>query len=111
MYHVSVKPGDVANRIVTAGDPARILRFAGLLDPVPKPFKLASARGYLTITGRYKGVPVTLMAIGMGTLLFGCARVEERRLMGWSSGFPMMDLMVREVRAVVEGDLAIIRLD
>ena len=66
VYHVSVKRGEVANRIVTAGDPARVRRFAKFLDASPKPFEVASGRGYLTITGRYKGVPVSVCAIGMG---------------------------------------------
>ncbi|KAM0751293.1 purine and uridine phosphorylase [Meredithblackwellia eburnea MCA 4105] len=89
VYHISVKRGQVANRIVTAGDSVRVRRFAQFLDKDPTPFENLSARGFLTITGRYKGVPVTLVAIGMG--------------------YPMMDFLVRECRAVVEGDLAIIR--
>jgi len=54
VYHVGVKPGEVANRIVTCGDPVRLRRFASYLDPSPKPFELVSSRGYTTITGRYK---------------------------------------------------------
>ncbi|GJN92571.1 hypothetical protein Rhopal_005601-T1 [Rhodotorula paludigena] len=79
----------VANRVITVGDPARLHRFKRFLDAEPKPFELSSARGYTTVTGRYRGVPVTLIAIGMGVA--------------------MVDFFVREVRAVVEGDLAIIR--
>ncbi|GAA6056728.1 hypothetical protein JCM3770_005868 [Rhodotorula araucariae] len=89
VYHVSVKAGQVANRIITVGDPARLHRFKRFLDAEPKPFEHTSARGYTTVTGRYKGVPVTLLAIGMGVA--------------------MVDFFVREVRAVVEGDLVIIR--
>ncbi|BGP42080.1 hypothetical protein JCM10450v2_006166 [Rhodotorula kratochvilovae] len=89
VYHVSVKAGQVANRIITVGDPARLHRFKQFLDAEPTPFEHASARGYTTVTGRYKGVPVTLIAIGMGVA--------------------MVDFFVREVRAVVEGDLVILR--
>jgi len=85
----SGRPGQVANRVVTVGDPARLHRFKRFLDAEPKPFEHTSARGYTTVTGRYKGVPMTLIAIGMGV--------------------SMVDFFVREVRAVVEGDLAIIR--
>ncbi|KAL8286798.1 hypothetical protein RQP46_004326 [Phenoliferia psychrophenolica] len=67
VYHVSIKAGEVANRIITAGDANRVRRFATFLDPVPQPFELSSDR------------------------------------------FPMVDFLVREVRAVTEGDLAIIR--
>lgn len=89
VHHLSVKAGEVSNRIITAGDPARVRRFAQFLDPLPRHFEVLSARGFLTITGRYKGVPVSLCAIGMG--------------------YPNIDFMVREARAVVEGDMAIIR--
>lgn len=55
VYHVGVKKGQVANRIITCGDPARLHRFAAFLDPSPKPFELVSSRGFTTVTGRYKG--------------------------------------------------------
>lgn len=87
-----MKAGQVANRVVTVGDPVRAERIALLLDQEPKPFKLASHRGFLTITGKYQGVPVSIIAIGMG--------------------FAMMDFFVREVRAVLEPheELCVIRL-
>lgn len=89
VYHVSVKRGEVANRIVTAGDPHRIRRFAKFLDVEPQPFELMSSRGFLTITGRYKGTPLSLIAIGMG--------------------YSNMDFFVRECRHIVDGDMCIIR--
>lgn len=45
---------------------------------MPIPFELPSARGYVTVTGRYKGVPITLLAIGMGE--FHDARLSQRAL-------------------------------
>ncbi|SCZ88970.1 BZ3500_MvSof-1268-A1-R1_Chr1-1g00864 [Microbotryum saponariae] len=89
-YHVGIRPGQIANRILTVGDPARLAKIANLFDSSPKPFQLTSRRGFVTLTGRYRGVPVSVMAIGMG--------------------IANMDFFVREARAVVEGDLAIIRL-
>ncbi|KAI9263740.1 nucleoside phosphorylase domain-containing protein [Sporodiniella umbellata] len=93
VYHMSVKTGEVANRILTVGDHVRARRIAKFLDseeasghPV---FEKSSQRGFLTITGRYKGVPVSIIAIGMGT--------------------SMMDFFVRETRASTEGTIAIIR--
>ena len=47
------------------GSPSRAHTLASLLDASPKAFTLASERGFLTITGRYKGVPVSIMSIGM----------------------------------------------
>ncbi|KAF8961180.1 nucleoside phosphorylase domain-containing protein [Flammula alnicola] len=90
VYHLGVRPGEVANRIVTVGSPSRANTVAGLLDAQPKPFVLSSERGFLTITGRYKGTPISIISIGMGN--------------------PNMDFFVREIRESVSGDLAIIRL-
>ncbi|KAL0579086.1 hypothetical protein V5O48_002928 [Marasmius crinis-equi] len=78
VYHLGLRPGEVANRIVTVGSPSRARLIAKFLDESPKPFKLESERGFLTITGRYKGTPVSIMSIGMGA--------------------PNMDFFVRETR-------------
>ncbi|CAO3643834.1 unnamed protein product [Cunninghamella blakesleeana] len=87
VYHIHVKRGQVANCILTVGDNVRARAISALLDIID--FEHTSQRGFLTITGRYKGIPVSIMAIGMGNC--------------------MMDFFVRETRAVVEGDIAIIR--
>ena len=63
MYHIGVAPGEVAPYILTTGDPARARRVATYLDDV-KP-ELTS-REYVTITGSYQGIPVSVMATGMG---------------------------------------------
>ncbi|KAJ2731579.1 hypothetical protein IW152_004447 [Coemansia sp. BCRC 34962] len=52
-------------------------------------FEHSSHRGFLTITGVYRGVPLSIVAIGMGT--------------------SMMDFFVRETRMVVDGPLSIVR--
>jgi uridine phosphorylase len=78
---------------ITVGDPARAQGIAKLLDPEPKPFALHSERGFLTLTGKYKGVAVSIVAIGMGA--------------------PNMDFFVRECREILDdsggGDMVIIR--
>jgi len=109
VYHLGVAPGEVANRIVrnnfhlihkyrvpmyliiqvTVGSPSRANTVASFLDSQPKPFILSSERGFLTITGRYKGTPISIISIGMGS--------------------PNMDFFVREIRESVSGDLAIVR--
>ncbi|KAG2235265.1 hypothetical protein INT48_004732 [Thamnidium elegans] len=72
VYHISVKTGDVANRVLTVGDHVRARRIAKLLDTEEETghpiFEKQSQRGFLTITGRYKGIPVSIMAIVEGTL-------------------------------------------
>jgi len=62
-YHLNCGPGDLAPYILTAGDPARIRRLARRLDQV----RLRRAhREFLTLTGTYRGIPVSLMATGIG---------------------------------------------
>ncbi|KIJ63992.1 hypothetical protein HYDPIDRAFT_133286 [Hydnomerulius pinastri MD-312] len=90
VYHLGIKSGEVANRIVTVGSISRAEGISKYFDASPKPFSLYSERGFLTITGRYRGVPVSIVCIGMGG--------------------PNVDFFVREVRECVEGDVLIIRL-
>ncbi|KAG0146289.1 hypothetical protein CROQUDRAFT_657615 [Cronartium quercuum f. sp. fusiforme G11] len=87
VHHLGVKRGELTNRVLTVGDHVRARRIAQHLDSPP--FEYVSQRGFTTLTGRYKGVPVSIVAIGMG--------------------YPMMDFFVRETRAVVMGDLIIVR--
>lgn len=62
-----------------------------MLDASPKLFSLYSERGFLTITGCYKTVPVSIVSIGMGA--------------------PNADFFMREVRECVRGDMLVIRSD
>jgi uridine phosphorylase len=66
VHHVGVKAGDVANRVITVGDPARAYKLAQYLDePKEKLLIVSSSRGFLTITGHFNKVPVSIVAIGM----------------------------------------------
>ncbi|KIZ02202.1 hypothetical protein MNEG_5761 [Monoraphidium neglectum] len=71
----------------------RALLIADMLEP-PRPgaglFQHLSGRGFLTITGRYQGVPVSVV-----TTLMGMAN---------------MDFVVRECRSVADGQMAVVRL-
>jgi len=55
----------VANRVLTVGSQGRAEKIATFLDAEPAPFKHTSGRGFTTITGKYKGVDVSIVAIGM----------------------------------------------
>ncbi|KNZ71611.1 Purine nucleoside phosphorylase deoD-type, partial [Termitomyces sp. J132] len=90
VYHLGLRAGDVANRIVTVGSPSRAQAIAAFFDKEIKPFVLSSERGFLTITGRFKNVPVSVISIGMGSA--------------------NMDFFVREVRECLSGDMVIVRL-
>jgi len=87
-YHLETKLSEVSNRILTVGDPSRAERIAKYLDCVV--FDKTSHRGFRTITGLYKNIPVSIVAIGMG--------------------IAAMDFFIRECRAVIDGDMAIIRI-
>ena len=85
--HMDVGRGDVANRVLTVGAVQRAELIASYLDS--RTNVVSSSRGFTTITGTYKGVAVSIVAIGMGP--------------------PMMDFFIRESRFVTEGPMAIAR--
>ncbi|PIR16957.1 MAG: uridine phosphorylase [Deltaproteobacteria bacterium CG11_big_fil_rev_8_21_14_0_20_49_13] len=62
-YHIGLAPGEVAPFILMCGDPARAEKVARLFDEAKAPI---AHREYVTVTGKYKGVPVSIMATGMG---------------------------------------------
>jgi uridine phosphorylase len=62
-YHIGCARGDVAPFVLLCGDPARARRAAARFDRV----RVERAnREYLTLTGEWKGIPVSVMATGMG---------------------------------------------
>lgn len=63
LYHIGLKPGGVAPFIMLCGDVERVHKVAKLLEEPTEPVR---SREYCTVTGRYKGVPVSVMATGMG---------------------------------------------
>eukprot|EP01113_Clastostelium_recurvatum_P015331 TRINITY_DN1851_c0_g1_i2.p1 TRINITY_DN1851_c0_g1~~TRINITY_DN1851_c0_g1_i2.p1 ORF type:complete len:298 (+),score=35.84 TRINITY_DN1851_c0_g1_i2:21-914(+) len=88
VYHLGVRKGEVANRILSVGDAGRAAMLSKMLDD-PDNLFIASNRGFTVYTGTYKKTPLTIIATGMGT--------------------PMIDFVVRESRAVVDGPMAIVR--
>ena len=86
-YHVECKQGDFASRILTVGDIHRAKRISKLLQKITT--IIDSKRGFYTITGTYKGIHVSIISIGMG--------------------YPVLDMFLREVRAVTPGPLLVIR--
>ncbi|RKO96978.1 purine and uridine phosphorylase, partial [Caulochytrium protostelioides] len=77
-----------APRVVPVGDMLRARTLATHLDGPPA-FEHTSKRGFHAITGTFRGVPVSIVAIGMG--------------------IGNMDMFVREVRATTSGPLRIVR--
>jgi uridine phosphorylase len=62
-WYLGVTPADVAARCILVGDPGRVDRFAGRLDGARL---VNEARGLRTVTGEFRGMPVTVSAFGMG---------------------------------------------
>eukprot|EP00792_Barthelona_sp_PAP020_P005069 TRINITY_DN2479_c0_g1_i1.p1 TRINITY_DN2479_c0_g1~~TRINITY_DN2479_c0_g1_i1.p1 ORF type:complete len:292 (+),score=98.68 TRINITY_DN2479_c0_g1_i1:176-1051(+) len=96
VYHLGIKKGDVNNLIVTCGDISRAKYLSTLLDESTNPndelklIEIQSERLFYFVNGHYKGVPITIGASLMG--------------------YPNMDFFIRELRAVVEGPMALIRI-
>jgi uridine phosphorylase len=92
-YHVGTRKGEVANRILGVGSLGRARMLGDLLKPMPRHNELTSvesSRGFLTLTGQWKGCPVSIVTHLMG--------------------FGNLDLFLRETRAVTEPPLLVIRV-
>ena len=87
--HLNLKHGDISNRIISVGDTKRAMKISKLFDKPDMCLKVYSNKTFKVYTGTYHNVPISIVATGMG--------------------YAMMDLVVREIRQVVEGPLAIIR--
>ncbi len=62
-YHIDCGPGDLASYILTCGDPARAKKIARLFDQINARRR---HREFITYTGTYKGIPLSVMATGIG---------------------------------------------
>jgi len=63
VYHLNLKPGNVADTIILVGDPGRVHRVSQYFDDVE--FEM-NQREFITHTGKYKGKKLTVMSTGMG---------------------------------------------
>ncbi len=63
-YHIACAPGEVAEKVILVGDPDRARRVSKMMESVK--FE-TSHREYVTFTGTYKGVEITVMGTGIGT--------------------------------------------
>jgi uridine phosphorylase len=63
IYHLSLKPHNVAKNIIVVGDPGRVYRVSQHFDDIT--FEM-NKREFITHTGIYKKKSVTVMSTGMG---------------------------------------------
>lgn len=61
--HIKAKKGDVAERVVVAGDPARVEQLSKMIE---NPRIVNTNRGFTIYTGSYRGVPVSIAVHGVG---------------------------------------------
>ncbi len=64
VYHLNLKPEQLASTVITVGDPSRVLQVSKYFDEIE--FKV-SHREFVTHTGWYKGKKLSVMSTGMGT--------------------------------------------
>lgn len=62
--HVKARRGEIAERVIAAGDPARVKLLSEFLEA---PRLVSDVRGYYVYTGLYRGVPVTVAVHGIGS--------------------------------------------
>ena len=64
IFHLSLKPENIADTIIAVGDPSRVYNVSEHFDRID--FEM-NKREFITHTGRYKGKRLTVMSTGMGT--------------------------------------------
>ncbi|HYB92840.1 MAG TPA: nucleoside phosphorylase [archaeon] len=71
--HIFVGKGDIAEYVLLPGDPGRADKIAELFTDVRK---VAQYRGFVTYTGKYSGIPVSVTSTGIGCPS-ACIALEE----------------------------------
>jgi len=64
VYHLSLLPEDLAEKIILVGDPGRVARISACFDELELK---KQNREFVTHTGRYKGKRITALSTGIGT--------------------------------------------
>ena len=64
VYHLHLKPGDLATKIITVGDPDRVDKVAKHLDKI---LLTKQAREFKTITGELGKSTISIISTGIGT--------------------------------------------
>lgn len=73
VYHLGLAKGELARNVFIVGDPARAARVSKRFDAIEH--RVAN-REYVTFTGTYKGLPVSVIGTGIGTDNVEIALVE-----------------------------------
>ena len=63
IYHLAIKPEDLAPVVITVGDPDRVAKVSSYFDTIDIK---KSSREFVTHTGSYKGHRITVLSTGIG---------------------------------------------
>ena len=88
VYHLGLRPEELAPNVFVVGDPARAYRVAARFDRVDHELK---HREFVTLTGTHRGLPVTALGTGIGPDNLEIALVEA-----WA--LATLDLATRQRR-------------
>ena len=64
VFHIHLRPDELADNVILVGDPGRVDMVAEYLED--KEFR-HSSREFVSVTGKYRGVRVTVLSTGIGT--------------------------------------------
>lgn len=64
IFHLHLKPGQLANDVILVGDPGRVEMIAGFFEEIEVK---AQNREFVTVTGKYRGKRITVLSTGIGT--------------------------------------------
>jgi uridine phosphorylase len=62
-YHIGCRKGDLAEYLLVPGDPERVPKIAGFWDSAKE---ICCHREFRSFTGKYKGVPLSVLSSGIG---------------------------------------------
>jgi len=64
VYHLNLLPKNIADTVITVGDPSRVFQVSQHFDKID--FEM-NKREFITHTGTYKGLRLTVLSTGIGT--------------------------------------------
>lgn len=64
VFHLNMKPSQLADRVILVGDPGRVELIASRFDSIES---RTSNREFVSVTGSYQGKRITVLSTGIGT--------------------------------------------
>lgn len=76
-YHIACGKGDLANYLLVPGDPDRVTKIVKFWDSAKE---ISSHREFRSFTGRYQGVPISVLSSGIGPACMAIAFNEAANI-------------------------------